>query len=219
VIFRLSMVWKMSALAGLLAFSYLVWPTPYRYDHIRFGSASTVARTSRLAGNSEVLDGNKWLKVRAAEGPEEDLGSADLKKLTGNAQLGYDGQLRATLYNGSEFKLKEVTVEVAIREKGGEGAPAAQPEPPPKSSEEEPQTTLEKVESLPWVPREETVSGRLYNEKNGKMALDRLYRMTPTLGGGDSLVVSSFGADLGVSLDSGNGWEWRIVSAKGIRVH
>lgn len=206
VISRISLLWKLAAVAGLLAFSYLVWPTPYRYDHVRFGSASTVARTSRLTGNSEVLDGNKWVKVRAAEGPEENLGSADLKKLTGTAQIGDDGKFRATLYNGSEFKLKEVTVEVAIRQKSGERAPAAQPvqaKPSESGLTAVPEASVpeEIRRAVAGAPREETVSGRLYNEKNGQIALDRHYRMTPTLGGGDSLAVSSFDADLGAALD------------------
>jgi hypothetical protein len=171
VISRISLLWKIAAAAGLLAFFYLVWPTPYRYDHIRVRSDSTVVRINRLTGDSEMLALNKWVRIHAAEGPEENLVPADLKKLTGGAYINDQGHFGLTLYNGSEFNLKDITVEITIRGKSGEAV------------------------------------------------LSRLYRMTPDLAGGGPLEMASFDTDLVPPWDSGNNWDWHIVSAKGIRVH
>lgn len=114
-----------------------------------------MVRTNRLTGDSEVLAMGKWVRVRA-EGPVEDMTSAQIGKLKGEASIDGQGQLRVSLYNGTSFELKEITVEVTLRQ------------------------------------------GR-----DGKILLDRLYRVTPNLDGGGPFEMASFETDAGFSQDSG----------------
>jgi len=51
---------------GILAFGWLVWPTPYRYDHetLRAGqfARTTLIRINRLTGATETLGENGWYR-------------------------------------------------------------------------------------------------------------------------------------------------------------
>lgn len=196
MISRLSILWKLTIAVGLAVFSYFVWPTPYRYDHVKFGNMYTLVRTNRLTGNSDTLYGSKWLRVRAAEGPVEDMTSAQIGKLKGEASIDGQGRLKVSLYNGTSFKLTEITVEVTICQ-----------------------------------------------GKDSGVVLDRLFRMTPDLGGGGPFEMANFEADSGYQpdfndpglatvltnptfqhngppgFDLGLGPDrWQIKSAKGIRI-
>lgn len=46
--------------AGLLLF---VWPTLYRYDHLKMGPNSYPVRTHRITGVAELLYWDGWVKL------------------------------------------------------------------------------------------------------------------------------------------------------------
>jgi hypothetical protein len=97
-------------------FGLFIWPTPYRYDHIDYGSGTSYpVRQNRLTGSSKVLFPNGWRTVS-----QEELGAADLGKLDTHAELSGAGshggwsQVRLDIYNGSDFTIKEITIEVLV---------------------------------------------------------------------------------------------------------
>lgn len=103
-----------SILAAL--FAWLVWPTPYRYDHVDYGrGTSYLVKQNRLTGRTQVLFPGGWRTVS-----EEDLGSGDVTKLDvhghlfgGNSRTWWD-EVKLDIYNGSPFTLKEMTIEVSV---------------------------------------------------------------------------------------------------------
>jgi len=53
---KLPWYWKAGIAVLALAFAYLVWPTPWRYEH----HAGLLVRIDRLRGNTDVLRGQGW---------------------------------------------------------------------------------------------------------------------------------------------------------------
>jgi hypothetical protein len=107
----------------LVVLGYLVWPTPYRYDHM----GSTVVRINRVTGRAQALGSRGWHDLAAA-GPAvpvqhdiESLSADDLKRLTAadqatiqDAQNGatfskqHLGVLVMRVYNGTDLTLTEM---------------------------------------------------------------------------------------------------------------
>lgn len=61
----------LSTVASLvvLAFGYLVWPTPYRYTTWTSGDATWPVRISRLTGRADLLTRIGWLPMAPAPDP------------------------------------------------------------------------------------------------------------------------------------------------------
>ena len=97
-------------------FAWLVWPTPFRYDHTDYGrGTSYLVKQNRLTGWTQVLFPEGWRTVS-----EEEFGSGDLSKLEvhadlfgGSANYGW-GEIHLSVYNGSALTLKEITIELFV---------------------------------------------------------------------------------------------------------
>jgi hypothetical protein len=122
---RTTLAWGAGVMVGL-PFALLVWPTPYRYDHIDLGrGVSYPVRQSRLTGDTEILFPQGWKSAQKPEpekvaAPEEDIPPAEVAALDVHASLqgaglstGW-GYLRVGIYNGSTLNLTEITVEVTV---------------------------------------------------------------------------------------------------------
>jgi hypothetical protein len=108
----------------ILACVAVVWLERYRFDHIDMANGESYpVRVNRLTGNAQVLYRGVWRP--SSELPKlppliQDLGAQDLEKLKGNARLEADLPfLYLTVHNGSDFTLKEITVDVVIMESSG----------------------------------------------------------------------------------------------------
>lgn len=151
-----------------------IWPTGYRYDHMTLGSSDLPVRINRFTGKTEVLQGFAgWVEIQESDrssasppAPKVDrrLSSTDLAKIEGTLALTNYRWIEAHIYNGTEKRLGDVTVQVTV-----------------------------------------------FNS-NGTVALSRQYRLSST--GGEPLRSSKYIAESGISLESGQRYEWSIVSAE-----
>lgn len=113
----------MSVLTALIVVTCFIWewPTLYRYDHITSGSgASYPVKINRFTGQTYVLYQNGWelaSKPSKAEPPETELPPEELAKLTSEASLKGGSLLTVKIYNGSRYKVNEITVLVSYRYK------------------------------------------------------------------------------------------------------
>jgi hypothetical protein len=100
---------------------YGLWLSHFRFDHIDLDNGESYpVRINRLTSNSEVLYRGAWIPsslLPKLAPPIQDLNAQDLEKLKGEAKLEFEVSfLDLNLYNGSDFALKEITVEVVITE-------------------------------------------------------------------------------------------------------
>ena len=99
---------------GLLLFGYFVYPTRYRYDHIKIGQNDLPMRTDRVTGKTEVFMMTGWIDQSPKPGkPEIQLAPWDIAKITGTAAFStqyFDFQA----YNGTPFVLSEVTIAITV---------------------------------------------------------------------------------------------------------
>jgi hypothetical protein len=106
---------------AVFALAWLIWPTPYRYDHMREDDEDHPVRTNRVTGRVEILADNGWEPLGDSGQtipPSFDLPTVDLSDLTGSSAL-QSGILRCNIYNGSHWSLNEITVLVEIKDKEG----------------------------------------------------------------------------------------------------
>ena len=108
-----------------IACSVALWMGRYRFEQINLENGESYpVRINRVTGNSEVLYRGVWKP--ASELPKlpplvQDLKPEELAKLRGQADLFTEGPVfKLTLYNGSGFTLKEITVEISVRDSHGE---------------------------------------------------------------------------------------------------
>ena len=101
------------AIVTLAALGYFVWPTPYRYDHTKIGDNDLLVRMNRLSGKTEVLLARGWI-VKEDETTSEDLPADRVAKLTGQASMTSYGWIEFEAYNGSDFKVSEITLLVTV---------------------------------------------------------------------------------------------------------
>jgi len=97
-------------------FGWLVWPTPYRYDHLILGPASYPVRISRLTGRVDILKPSGW-----EPSPDQSnarlvtLNPGEIGELKAQARIDPASNfLKVSLYNGSSYTLKDVTAEVKV---------------------------------------------------------------------------------------------------------
>lgn len=65
---KLIVIFLVSAL--FIVFMLVVWPTPYRYDHISLGPKTYPVRVNRFTGTVEKLGFNGWTKTSSMFKPE-----------------------------------------------------------------------------------------------------------------------------------------------------
>jgi hypothetical protein len=101
----------------------LLWIERYKFDHVSLESGESYpVRVNRITGNTQVLYRGVWRP--SSDLPKlppliQDLTAQDLQKLNGQAKLAEWSMLDLSLYNGSDFTLKEITVEVVVTESTG----------------------------------------------------------------------------------------------------
>ena len=111
-------VW-VSCIIAVCLFAWLVWPSPYSYDHLVGSGASIPVRTNRLTGDSERLTMGGWERMGAPadSGKEVTLSKEQLAKLKLSrwnfGTVGID--LNLSLYNGSDFDIREVIVNLDVQ--------------------------------------------------------------------------------------------------------
>ena len=104
---------------SMLLFLLLVWPTPYRYDHMTVQGNVLPVKTYRLTGKTEFLTPSGWREVdeRSNGRQEEQLPSQDLAKITGTYQIeniGKDGRITFQAYNGTEWTVTTIRIEIDV---------------------------------------------------------------------------------------------------------
>jgi hypothetical protein len=112
----------MKKLPAILAFTlvliaglaYFVWPTRYRYDHLKLGANDFPVRIDRIDGETEVFFPGGWRKqTETAPKVEADLPPWDLSKISGDANM-YDGAIHVQVYNGSKYTISEMLVSISV---------------------------------------------------------------------------------------------------------
>lgn len=106
-------------LAAVLVVATLVfvWPTVYRYDsrQVQYGSnkETTVYRTNRLTGSVDKLSDDGWVTCRPSDATVAEDGipmtPEDVGKLSGDLNI-KDGWIDGKVYNGSSFRVVEVSM-------------------------------------------------------------------------------------------------------------
>jgi hypothetical protein len=107
-------------LPAILAFGVLVWPTRYRYDHIKAGSSEFSVRIDRITGETDVFEtrGGWESTVRVAAAP---LSPDQLALLNSYASIDDGGTLHYTTYNGSTQAVNSITIAITV--KNADGSP------------------------------------------------------------------------------------------------
>lgn len=194
------------------ACAFFVWPTRYRYDHLKIGQNSFPVKIDRITGNTKVLYPTGWV---AKEIGNEELPTNQISQLKVEGAL-LDGRpprtesnlikqyeeeqkqrnsdvspvgaiehslLEVEIYNGTQEEISEVTVEVFT---GYVRDGSSQ------------KTEVVSPDDLLGVP-----------------SVSRIYRLTPTLSQ-PVLPLSSakFSAVTGIKPTLGQSWTLRVVSAK-----
>jgi hypothetical protein len=100
-----------------VAFALFVWPTIYRYDHMRLGTSDYPVRTNRLNGKAEVLLPGGWHTPGEESEPavkSRPLPGEEVAKLQGEPQITNYGWMEFHVYNGSNWDVSEITVLVEV---------------------------------------------------------------------------------------------------------
>jgi hypothetical protein len=112
-------------IVGIFVF---VWPTMYRYDHIRGRGFVFPVRVHRITGATEVLYLGGWKKVsngqisdtedRSPPEVSNKVPADELSRLNGQASikrgLSRGDYIEADIYNGSSWVIKTVTIRLAF---------------------------------------------------------------------------------------------------------
>lgn len=126
---KLSALWIVLICSIAVGFVLYVWPTRYRFDHTNIAGRRLPVRIDRITGNPEILTVNGWtplkkpkdtLTPKKASEPKEETFYPDYPEdVAGRAGLKatYDNRViwEASLYNGSEWRLTELLVELSYK--------------------------------------------------------------------------------------------------------
>jgi hypothetical protein len=100
-------------LAIIIIISFFVWPTMYKYDHIKLGDGTYPNRVNRFSGNTEVLVASGWKEMgnNYSSSKEQELPTNEKKKIDGRGQFkdifGRE-QYIGEIYNGTTWTLTKV---------------------------------------------------------------------------------------------------------------
>jgi hypothetical protein len=101
---------------GILAFAAFVWPTAYRYDHMKSGETSLPVRVHRITGETEILNRSGWVEVEESGTKSTDfknLPPDEIARLEGTGEV-FGSRLTCTVYNRSNWRIREVIVNLKI---------------------------------------------------------------------------------------------------------
>ncbi|CAG1065734.1 hypothetical protein BAC1_01322 [uncultured bacterium] len=101
----------------LILFGIFFWPTLYHYDKMTVGGNMFPVRTNRLTGNSDIFLMNEWTSQKTKKGKM--LPASELNKITGNAGLNGYGSFSGKIYNGSDWTITKMIIQVVAKEKEG----------------------------------------------------------------------------------------------------
>jgi hypothetical protein len=106
-------------IAVFVVLAVFVWPTRYKYDHMKLGEDDLPVRIDRLTGKTEILFPQGWhaASEKTAENQipaEQELPAEEVAKPTGQAQITSYGWVEIEVYNGSNWKLSEITMLVTV---------------------------------------------------------------------------------------------------------
>ena len=110
-------------LAILASFVMFVWPTRYRYDYTNVGGRRLLVRMDRLNGSTELLREGIWASTEEVKATPRRLPDSELSKLEiqyGGSTISNYGLLDVKLYNGSSWRVTDVTVRVTVRASNGD---------------------------------------------------------------------------------------------------
>jgi hypothetical protein len=111
-------------LCGVIGtFAIFVWPSQYRYDTLQRPGRSLPVRIDRFSGKAEMLETDGWRPMdrpSPSGGMAAQLTSAELAQLTGKAGIKDNGWMSADIYNGNDFDVGAIVVQVTV--KGTDGA-------------------------------------------------------------------------------------------------
>jgi hypothetical protein len=97
---------------GCLAF--FVWPTRYRYDHLKIGQNEFPVRTDRLSGATEIFYPSGWAKRDPYVSVHDiELDPRDVATLQTTGEMHF-GSVKIQVYNGSKYKISEISVSISI---------------------------------------------------------------------------------------------------------
>jgi hypothetical protein len=119
-VLKKSLILALLCTAILVGLGVFVWPTRYRYDHVKMGENDFPLRTDRLSGRSEMLTPQYgWHTLgRPAETQNlpviQELPTERLAKLEGQASVDDVGWIEVHVYNGSDWTVSEITVLVTV---------------------------------------------------------------------------------------------------------
>lgn len=196
---------------GLVAILLFVWPTLYRYDHIKMGPYSYPVRIHRITGGAEMLYQTGWGKL----GPPPPA----------KAQSSLSG---AT----SDLSVEEIIHSYHCMGRYPGYANRRQREVPVPNDEFQKLSASgnASINSLPgniqayigndscWVIK--TVTLRLtFENKKKRESFSRDYILSPTDDGSKAGVTplhsAAFSAPVGFMLEPGQTWSWDLISATG----
>lgn len=98
-------------LAVLAVLAVFVWPSRYKYDHMKLGGSDFPVRIERLTGKTEILRNSGWERS-----PGESLAfpNGEVAKLVDKESMTLSGEIKVEVYNGSSWQLSEITVLVTV---------------------------------------------------------------------------------------------------------
>lgn len=104
----------------IILIGILFWPTLYRYDKTVLNGNTIPIKINRLTGNTDYYILGKWNKQEEERKPmaTSQLPIEEQSKLSGQAKIIY-GSLDGTIYNGTDWTIKELIVKVIAKEEDG----------------------------------------------------------------------------------------------------
>ena len=124
-----------------VVFCLLVWPTRYRYNHIKIEANDFPIRIDRFTGKTEIFRLSGWRDPDEQNRPKPELEiiqAQDLSKLDGRGEVTSNGDFNLNLYNGSNRTIAEITVLVTVNDSKGIQVLSRQYRLQPKYSNAEP---------------------------------------------------------------------------------
>lgn len=104
----------------IVLLTVFVWPTRYRYDHTNIGGRRLPVRMDRVSGRTEVLSEGGWRspeKLKSAKPRPIGLPYSEQEKIDGRGGIdpGYSDRWEVSLYNGTEWRVTELVVELSYK--------------------------------------------------------------------------------------------------------
>ena len=113
----------------LSVFGYAVWPTPYRYEHVRWNEDVLSARINRFTDTAEVLEPSGWRTLGRSKSSDLEaigggkssvpvakgaLSNEELSQLSGTLSFSSNGWMSAQIYNGTSRTVTYIVVELSV---------------------------------------------------------------------------------------------------------